>query len=155
MTNGTDVERFRENWQDEVDSAAEYRAMAASERDPRIAKVYSNLGRMEEAHIAFWEERLSAAGAQVRKRRPSWRSRVLAWIAGRLGPDAVLSTIAAKEAADRNVYVRRTETQGTAMSTQERWHARVLGQLVRTQPRGLTGSFLGRLEGRHRAVGGN
>jgi VIT1/CCC1 family predicted Fe2+/Mn2+ transporter len=41
------------------------------------------------------------------------------------------------------------------MGAQERWHARVLGQLVRTQPRGLTGSFLSRLEGRHRAVGGN
>ena len=31
----------------------------------------------------------------------------------------------------------------------------VLKQLVLTQPRGLQGSFLGRLEGRHRAVGGN
>jgi len=155
MTNVTAIQRFRENWQDEIDSAAEYRAMAASERDPRIAKVYSNLARMEEAHIAFWEERLRAAGAEVRKRRPSWRSRVLTWIAGRLGPDAVLSTIAAKEAADRNVYVRQAETQGSAMSAQERWHALVLGQLVRTQPSGLTGSFLGRLEGRHRAVGGN
>jgi len=31
----------------------------------------------------------------------------------------------------------------------------VLNQLVATQPRGLQGSFLGRLEGRHRSVGGN
>lgn len=155
MTNATDVERFRENWQDEVDSAAEYRAMAASERDPKIAKVYSNLARMEETHIAFWEERLRATGAQVRERRPSWRSRVLAWIAGRLGPDAVLSTIAAKEAADRNVYAGQAETQGTRMNAQERWHSLVLGELVQTQPRGLSGSFLSRLEGRHRAVGGN
>jgi VIT1/CCC1 family predicted Fe2+/Mn2+ transporter len=155
MATAPDIARYRENWQDEIDSAAEYRAMAVGERDPKIAKVYSNLARMEEAHIAFWEDRLRAAGAQVGKRRPSWRSRVLTWIAGRFGPDAVLSTIAAKEAADRNVYVRQTETQGTAMGAQERWHARVLGQLVRTQPRGLTGSFLSRLEGRHRAVGGN
>jgi VIT1/CCC1 family predicted Fe2+/Mn2+ transporter len=155
MATASDIERYRENWQDEIDSAAEYRAMAAGERDPKIAKVYSNLARMEEAHIAFWEDRLGAAGAQVGKRRPSWRSRVLTWIADRFGPDAVLATIAAKEAADRNVYVRQTETQATAMGAQERWHARVLGQLVRTQPRGLTGSFLSRLEGRHRAVGGN
>jgi VIT1/CCC1 family predicted Fe2+/Mn2+ transporter len=41
------------------------------------------------------------------------------------------------------------------MSAQERWHSLVLGQLVRSQPRGLSGSFLARLEGRHRAVGGN
>jgi len=155
MTQPADVERYRENWQDEVDSAAEYRAMASSETDPKIAKVYSNLAKMEEAHIGFWEERLRAAGEKIGERRPSWRSRVVVWIAKKLGPDAVLSTIAAKEAADRNVYLKQPETDGTRMSAQEQWHTRVLGQLIRTQPRGLTGSFLGRLEGRHRAVGGN
>jgi vacuolar iron transporter family protein len=155
MTQIVDVERYRENWQDEIDSAAEYRAMASSEPDPKIAKVYSNLAKMEEAHIGFWEERLRAAGEKVGERRPSWRSRAIMWIAKRLGADAVLSTIAAKEAADRNVYVKQPETGGTRMSAQEQWHTRVLGQLIRTQPRGLSGSFLGRLEGRHRAVGGN
>jgi VIT1/CCC1 family predicted Fe2+/Mn2+ transporter len=155
MPQPADIERYQENWQDEVDSAAEYRAMAESEPDPKIAKVYSNLAKMEEAHIAFWEEKLRAAGATIGKRRPSWRSRVVAWIARRLGPDAVLSTIATKEAMDRNVYVNQPETSGTRMSSQEQWHTRVLGQLLRTQPRGLSGSFLGRLEGRHRAVGGN
>jgi len=155
MTDRVDVERYRENWQDEVDSAAEYRTLAAREPDPKIAKVYSNLAKMEEAHIGFWEERLRAAGEKVGQRRPSWRSRALIWIAKRLGADAVLSTIAAKEAADRNVYVKQPETGGTRMSAQEQWHTRVLGQLIRTQPRGVSGNFLGRLEGRHRAVGGN
>jgi len=155
MAQPADVERYRENWQDEVDSAAEYRAMAESEPDSKIAKVYSNLAKMEEAHIGFWEEKLRSAGATVGERRPSWRSRILAWIAHRLGADAVLSTIAAKEAMDRNVYVKQAETSGTRMSAQEQWHTRVLGQLLRTQPRGLSGNFLARLEGRHRAVGGN
>jgi vacuolar iron transporter family protein len=129
MTQRADVERYRENWQDEVDSAAEYGAMAASEPDPKIAKVYSNLAKMEEDHIAFWEERLRSAGGRVGERRPSWRSRVVVWIARRLGPIAVLSTIAAKEAADRNVYVKQPETSGTRMSAQEQWHTRVLSQL--------------------------
>jgi vacuolar iron transporter family protein len=155
MAQPADVERYRENWQDEVDSAAEYRAMADSEPDPKIAKVYSNLASMEEAHISFWEEKLRSAGETVGERRPSWRSRALARIARLLGADAVLSTIAAKEAMDRNVYVKQPETSGTRMSSQEQWHTRVLGQLLRTQPRGLSGNFLGRLEGRHRAVGGN
>jgi VIT1/CCC1 family predicted Fe2+/Mn2+ transporter len=147
--------RYLENWQDEVDSAAEYRAMAAAEPDPRLAKVYANLGAMEEAHIAFWEKRLRDAGATVPPRRVSWRSRVLSAIARRLGPDLVLATIAAKEEADQNVYVKQLEAAGTRMSAQERWHAKVLKQLVTSQPRGVEGSFLARLEGRHRSVGGN
>ncbi len=147
--------RYLENWQDEVDSAAEYRTMAAAEPDPRLAKVYANLAAMEEAHIAFWEQRLRDAGATVPPRRVSWRSRVLNAIARRLGPDLVLATIAAKEEVDQNVYVRQSETAGTRMPAQERWHAKVLKQLVTSQPRGVQGSFLARLEGRHRSVGGN
>jgi hypothetical protein len=42
MANASDVERFRENWQDEVDSAAEYRALATVEPDPKIAEVRSS-----------------------------------------------------------------------------------------------------------------
>jgi vacuolar iron transporter family protein len=155
MSEPSDARRYRENWQDEVDSASEYRAMAASEPDPRLAKVYANLASMEEGHIGFWEDRLRRAGATVPPRRASWRSRVLSAVARRLGPDMVLATIAAKEVADQNGYVRQPETAGTAMPSHERWHARVLNQLVATQPRGLQGSFLGRLEGRHRSVGGN
>jgi len=155
MSDPADARRYLENWRDEVDSASEYRAMAASESDPRLAKVYANLAAMEEGHIGFWEDRLRRAGATVPPRRASWRSRVLAAIARRLGPDMVLATIAAKEAVDQNGYVRQPETANTAMPGHERWHAKVLRELVSTQPRGLQGSFLGRLEGRHRSVGGN
>src|SRR3989454_1685914 len=155
MATRDDSRRYLENWQDEIDSAAEYRAMAKSEPDARLARVYGNLARMEEAHITFWEDKLRQAGVEVGPRRPSWRSRVLRWIGRRLGPDLVLATIAAREEADQNYYVTQPETTGTRMPAQERWHAKVLKQLVLTQPRGLQGSFLGRLEGRHRAVGGN
>ena len=155
MSDRDETRRYLENWQDEVDSATEYRAMAASEPDLRLVRVYANLAEMEEAHIAFWEDRLRKAGASVPPRRPSWRSRVLGGIARRFGPELVLATIAANEEVDQNVYVKQPETAGTRMPAQERWHAKVLKQLVATQPRGLEGSFLGRLEGRHRSVGGN
>ncbi|PYN32167.1 MAG: rubrerythrin family protein [Candidatus Rokuibacteriota bacterium] len=155
MSDSSDVRRYLENWQDEVDSAWEYRAMARSEPDPRLAKVYANLAAMEEGHIGFWEDRLQRAGAPVPPRRASWRSRLLGAIARRLGPDLVLPTIAAKEQVEQNGYVKQPETAGTPMPGHERWHAKVLHQLVSTQPRGLQGSFLGRLEGRHRSVGGN
>ena len=90
MVNASDIARLRENWQNEVDSAAEYDAMAANEADPKISQVYSNLAKMEETHIAFWEERLRLGGLSVGKRRPSWRSRVLGSIARRLGPETML-----------------------------------------------------------------
>jgi len=73
MGDSADARRYLENWQDEVDSAAEYRAMSASEPDPRLAKVYANLAAMEEGHIGFWEDRLRRVGAKVPPLRASCR----------------------------------------------------------------------------------
>jgi hypothetical protein len=115
MKDTADIARFRENWQGEVDSAPEYSALAAVEREHKIATVYLNLAKMEEAHIFFWEERLRRAGASPGRREPSWRSRVLRWIARRFGPETVISTIAAKETANRNVYAHQAETRWTRM----------------------------------------
>ena len=50
--------RYRRNLQDEIDSAAQYRAMADSEPDRRTAEIYRKLAEMEEKHATFWEERL-------------------------------------------------------------------------------------------------
>ena len=76
-----DSRRYLENWQDEIDSAAQYRAMVHGEPDASLARVYGNLAQMEEAHITFWENKLRLAGVEAGPRRPSWRSRVLGWIA--------------------------------------------------------------------------
>jgi len=77
------VPRFLSNWQDEVDSAAQYHAMAMSEPDEAVARVYRELAAVEEKHTTFWEHQLRKAGIEVGPRKPSWRSRVLSWIARR------------------------------------------------------------------------
>lgn len=53
-----DVARWRANLQGEVDGAAVYRAMAASERDASLATVYVKLAEAEERHGALWEAKL-------------------------------------------------------------------------------------------------
>src|SRR5438094_8316 len=58
MSDRDEIPRYLENWQDEVDSAAEYRAMAAAEADHRLAKVYSHLAAMEESHVGVWVVRV-------------------------------------------------------------------------------------------------
>lgn len=151
-----DTARFWANWQGEVDGAATYRAMAASESQPQLARVYENLAKMEELHTAFWEHKLTEAGEALRPRRPSTRARVLMWLARRFGSRLVVPTVAAFERVDRNEYAVQPETAQTRMAAQERWHARVMREVLETRPnRGVEGGFLGRMEGRHRNVGGN
>jgi VIT1/CCC1 family predicted Fe2+/Mn2+ transporter len=149
------VERYRQNFQNEIDGAAEYRAMAAAERDEGVARVYRELAEVEERHAAFWEERLKSAGAKVPPKRPSWRARVLATVARRLGAQAVLPTIATREYKDRNVYLAQPETKDTKMVAQEREHARVLQSILVARAPGGAGGEVARVEGRHRRASGN
>jgi VIT1/CCC1 family predicted Fe2+/Mn2+ transporter len=155
MATARDVRRYLRNRQDEIDSAAQYVAMAEGEADPSIAQIYRDLAAIEERHAAFWERELEKAGHDdVGPRRPSRRARVLAALARKLGAGSILSTVAAREVAGRDAYSRQIESAGTRMSKDERTHARVLGTLVARRG-GISGSALARVEGRHRSFGGN
>ena len=86
MANKTSLDRYKNNLQDEVDSAALYRELAKAETQPELSRVYERLAEVEEEHARFWEEKLWAAGEPVPPRKVGWRSRMLGMLAKRFGP---------------------------------------------------------------------
>jgi vacuolar iron transporter family protein len=146
-----DTQRYLENWQDELDSAALYKTIASMEKSEPLAKVYLKLADREEAHAAFWEGKLRDSGVTLPPRKIGWRTRVLSWLAHRFGPAFVLPTINTMEQADSFSYDNQSEATGTAMPAEERSHAR----LLRTISTGMEGSDIAQMEGRHRATSGN
>jgi VIT1/CCC1 family predicted Fe2+/Mn2+ transporter len=153
MNEAPDIKRYKDNIQREVDGAAVYRALAKAEKQPQLARVYGRLADVEEEHVRFWVGHLLKAGAVVSRPAPGWRSRVLSLLATRLGAQLVLPTLTANERAARDEYSSQPEAAGTAMTRDEASHARLLG--VMAGPAGMAGGSLARLEGRHRAIGGN
>src|SRR5436305_15257212 len=93
-------ERYRSNLQGEVDSAALYRALADAEENLQLSEVYRRLAAVEEAHAEFWRKELARLGAKVRTPAPGWRTRALAWLARRFGPQFVLPTLSTLEQRD-------------------------------------------------------
>src|SRR5262245_19799808 len=94
----TEVARYRDNWQDEVDAAAIYRAMASEEKEPALADIYARLAATEDRHAAFWAERLARdGGGGVPQARPGWRARLLIFLSRRLGPGILLNTMTERE----------------------------------------------------------
>jgi vacuolar iron transporter family protein len=146
-----DVDRWREYLQGEVDGAAIYRAMAAHENDESLATVYRRLADAEDRHGAIWASKLRDAGALRAPLRPTWRARLLIAVASRAGAGFIASTIAGREAKDQRAYDDQPEA-GVALPRDERSHARVLREIAGG---GLAGPAIARLEGRHRATGGN
>jgi VIT1/CCC1 family predicted Fe2+/Mn2+ transporter len=147
--------RFRANLQGEVDGSALYRALAKTEKNPDIAKVYDKLASIEEAHADFWRSRLRDSGGKVPTLRPGSRTRILRWLARRFGPQFVLPTINTLEQLDSGQYDKQPDAQAAGLPAMERSHARIIEAIAGDDPQGLMGGTLARLEGRHRGVGGN
>jgi len=155
MGDSEDRDRYRTNLQGEVDGAALYRVMAQVEPDPRLAEVYRRLGAIEEAHAEFWRGQLGKIGASATGFRPDFRARALAWLARRFGAGFVLPIINSIERQGRTDYDNQPEAVAQGLPGDERSHARVLDAMNSAGLGAMTGSVLGRIEGRHRSMGGN
>ena len=150
-----DIDRYRSNLRGEVDSATLYRALATAEPNPQLKEVYGRLAAVEEAHAQFWRSRLDRLGAKAGRVGFGWRTRALAWLARRFGPDLVLPIIQTLERSDMTQYDRQPEAVAAGLPEAERSHARIIEAVERPVRGGLSGSALARIEGRHRSVGGN
>jgi VIT1/CCC1 family predicted Fe2+/Mn2+ transporter len=150
----TDIERkrLRENLTDELNGAALYEALAAAEKDDRLAEVYRRLATVEQRHAERWRKRLEEAGETLPPFSPSWRTRTLGWIARRFGTSVVLPSVQTLEAADTDKY--STQSDAVDFHGDERSHSRVI-QLMTNMRGGFAGTDVARLEGRHRTTGGN
>lgn len=146
--------RYRDNLQGEVDGASLYRALAEVEPDAKLAEVYRRLAAVEESHAEYWKKQLTKTGARVPNLKPGFRTRGLAFLARRFGPAFVLPVINTLEQADSGVYDKQSEAVAGGLPQAERSHARILSAITAPNA-GLEGSSIARLEGRHRAMGGN
>ena len=155
MAKDDDAARYRANLQGEYDSAGLYRALSDAESDPRLKEVYGRLAALEEGHAEFWRRQLDRVGAHAERLGLGWRTRALAWVARRFGPELVLPTVNALEQRDVGQYDDQAEAVAHGLPAAERSHARIVRAIKAGAPGGLSGSALARLEGRHRALGGN
>ena len=144
--------RLVENLVDEMNGAALYDSLASAEKDGRLAEVYRRLANVERRHADRWRKKLEDAGETLPDFKPSWRTRTLGWIAGRFGTRVVLPSVQSLERADTDKYA--TQADARDFHGDERSHMRVI-KLMSSTGGGFAGNEVARLEGRHRAFGGN
>jgi VIT1/CCC1 family predicted Fe2+/Mn2+ transporter len=140
------------NLVDELNGAALYDSLAAAEKDERLAEVYRRLATVERRHADRWRKKLEDAGETLPRFAPSWRTRTLGWLARRFGTRVVLPSVQSLERADTNKYANQADARD--FHGDERSHMRVI-QLMSSTGGGFVGADVARLEGRHRAPGGN
>lgn len=150
----SDVQRYRDNLQGEVDGVALYQALANLEQDPKVKGVYQRLADTEARHGELWRGKLIAAGGTP-PTRPTWRTRTLITLAKRFGPSFIIPTVAAREQADSDKYAGQADALAAGLPGDERGHAQLFSVIAQETGTGLAGTSIAQYEGRHRAGGGN
>jgi VIT1/CCC1 family predicted Fe2+/Mn2+ transporter len=155
MTTQQDIQRYRRNWQKEIDGAALYMALSTIEEKEELKDIYRRLAENENGHTAFWESRLRESQAAIPQPKPTWRALTLIWLGKRFGPQMILPTITNNENADSHAYDRQPEDAAKQMAADEKSHARLLTVVSGGPEIGMSGSNVMKGEGRHKSAGGN
>jgi VIT1/CCC1 family predicted Fe2+/Mn2+ transporter len=138
----------------EVDAAFLYDRIAANEEDEQVARLFREMATIERGHAEQAFSQLKIDGVLDEMPGPSWRARMLDRIGRVMGYEHVIAQLldVEKGLASANISLKRKG--GTPISGAERNHVLILQSLMANK-RGLGGEELGRIEGRHRTVGGN
>src|SRR5262245_5458653 len=100
------LHQWRHHWQDELDAAYLYVALAAEEPDPGKQEIYRQLAAVERRHTTMWEKLLADNGHPVpAQTAPSFKAVVMAWLGRRFGPRYLLPVLLREEGREVKGYM--------------------------------------------------
>ncbi|MBK6542512.1 MAG: VIT1/CCC1 transporter family protein [Flavobacteriales bacterium] len=143
-----------ESLRTEVDAAFLYDRIAAHEEDGQVAKLFREMADIERGHAEHAFAQLKADGTLKEIPGPSWRARMLDRIGKRMGYGHVIAQLMDVEKGLASATVSLKRKTGTPLSGGERNHV-LIPQSLMANKRGMGGEELGRIEGKHKTVGGN
>jgi len=142
--------QYRKAMQTEVDTSFLYRKISELEEDAQIRDFYAEMSRIEAVHAAKIRQRAEGEGLKVDFPGPSPRARALGWIAGRLGYNLILGVLMDTEKGLSAAAVQKKKQAGRLIEGNEERHVSILQSISQ-----MSGEKIGKIEGRHRSVGGN
>lgn len=100
------VHAWQHHWQDELDAAFLYAALAAEEPDPGKQEIYRQLAVVERRHTEMWEKLLADNGHPVPTRvKPSLKAVTMAWLGRRFGARYLLPLLLHEEGREVKGYM--------------------------------------------------
>jgi VIT1/CCC1 family predicted Fe2+/Mn2+ transporter/rubrerythrin len=100
------LHQWRHHWQDELDAAYLYVALAAEEPDPGKQEIYRQLAVVERRHTEMWEKLLADNGHPVPKQvTPSLKAKIMAWLGRQFGARYLLPLLLREEGREVKGYM--------------------------------------------------
>jgi VIT1/CCC1 family predicted Fe2+/Mn2+ transporter len=115
LTPSPDLHAFEHHWQDEADAAFLYRVLASSEPDQGKRSIYMKLAEVEDRHVEIWARLLTSHGRAPRTHNPSARTKMLAFLGRRFGPNFLLPMLLAEEGREVKAYLSMHRSTATGV----------------------------------------
>lgn len=144
--------QWRRFWRDEREAAYLYERLAKNEKSAKLAELYRRMAAVEFKHARTWEEKVTAQGDTLPVFKPSWRVRILAGVAERLGNRTVIEALNNTEMDAGKSYGQESVPEARQMAAEERAHARAF-QVLAADGGGATTTA--HVETMHKNAGGN
>jgi VIT1/CCC1 family predicted Fe2+/Mn2+ transporter len=94
-----------ESWREEKRSAYLYRAVSDAESGTPRQILFLELARAADKQAGLWEQEARKTGVEIpAKFRPDLRTRLVAWLVGRLGPRSLKPVLAAMKVRGMSLY---------------------------------------------------
>ncbi|MFH1140501.1 MAG: VIT1/CCC1 transporter family protein [Chloroflexota bacterium] len=119
--------RFKTYLRNELEAAAVYNVLAAKEKDRGRAELFKGLAMVELRHARHWATKLGLEPADL-KPKLTFRARLVALLAKRLGTKAALPLVLKGEFAEIRAYAK--EPEAGVLTVDERRHAQIVGGLT-------------------------
>ncbi|MCB0620220.1 MAG: VIT1/CCC1 transporter family protein [Saprospiraceae bacterium] len=96
---------WRHYFQDEVDAAFLYSALAELTREEAERKTFRKLSEVEEKHAQRWRELMEQRGVKIGQGAPSLKARLMRWAARTFGPGFLKQVMLREEGLEVKVYL--------------------------------------------------
>ena len=140
------------NIQTEVDTGFLYKILAENEKDPNVARVFTEMSEIEHSHAMAFLKKNNLDSSHLPS--PSGRAKVLRFIGKVFGYDYILGVLLDTEKSISSSIVRVKKISNTSPSLSDTSHVTILKNILNNH-QDISGSNLARFEKRHRSVGGN
>lgn len=140
------------NLQTEVDTGFLYKILAENEKDPNVARVFTEMSEIEHSHALAFLKKNNLDESQLPS--PSKRALTLRFIGKVFGYDYILGVLLDTEKSISSAIVNAKKKSKSAASLSDTAHVTILKNILNNH-QDISGSNLARFEKRHRSVGGN
>lgn len=149
------MKKLKEQLQVEVDTSFLYEQLASLQEDAAIANVLNSLSKIEGSHAAHALGKIQQTEPSYTLPPPSTRAHIKLKLGKIFGYDFIISGLMGVEKQIAQTVVREKLSKGEKPSGFEHTHLRIVEALSKNSSSNVSGGFLGKLEGRHKSVGGN